>query len=400
MSNEEIFKNEQKDLIFYLNEYYKVSIPHEKSCDILNLYKKYEPLINTNKIIEYQFIKLLNKSLNYEKFIGLDFFEELLELNPSICLKCLKTLIKSTKAKDLNTNELMSLFKKLTDSYPSIDYLIFVKSILKYNLIIKNEEFDENLKLFFINFDLKNLLENHKFYVFSKYLKCVSLYVDNKKHFSKELLEMFIKSGIIDKVEKLNCDEEIKEDLIVKFLILSVEILFKTKPDDLKDLNVKQLFYQNNKLRLYLIFSGKDDDLVIDFCLLCLKQELINSQVIENYFDCDLSNDVLFTKLCACIKFDYQVLIDWLITNETNFLEYFLKYLKTLNSKMSPEFKRQTIKKMLLEKERSTKKFDDDFKKMLELLKQIETKMKALKRSFPYNCAPLIRLLESINLSG
>ncbi len=35
-------------------------------------------------------------------------------------------------------------------------------------------------------------------------------------------------------------------------------------------------------------------------------------------------------KLMASISFDYEIILNWLIENQTNFLVYFLKYLKYL----------------------------------------------------------------------
>ncbi len=47
----------------------------------------------------------------------------------------------------------------------------------------------------------------------------------------------------------------------------------------------------------------------------------------------------------ACISFDYEVIINWLIENQTNFLTYIVKYLKYLNNE-TDQFKFLNIQKI------------------------------------------------------
>ena len=47
----------------------------------------------------------------------------------------------------------------------------------------------------------------------------------------------------------------------------------------------------------------------------------------------------------ACISFDYEVIINWLIENQTNFLIYIVKYLKYLNNE-TDQFKFLNIQKI------------------------------------------------------
>jgi hypothetical protein len=183
----------------------------------------------------------------------------------------------------------------------------------------------------------------------------------------------------------------------------------KLNKEDFDFVSLNKVFYREDQFRLDRMFSGKDDDIIIDFCLLCLKNELTGTHFIRELFNYDLESSVLFTKLCCSIRFDYEVLIDWLITNETSFLEYFLKYLKLLNSSLSrdDDYKKRIRGQLSSISHSKVEEFnkiiglnerlDSYLDRMFDLLKKIEQKMKVLKRSFPYNCAPLIKLLEKIN---
>ncbi|RNA33834.1 hypothetical protein BpHYR1_031144 [Brachionus plicatilis] len=223
-----------------------------------------------------------------------------------------------------NPSELLDLvntsLETEVDSFSILPSLSILKEIIMSKYLSDNKKLISKIELFFINIDLAKLLIDHQFFIFYKYL-------DSLK-----------------RIEKLECLQEIKEELMVNFLIMVFKILIQAEINDTNIDQINRLFFNGNMFRLDLVFNGKDDDL----------KQRIN------------------------VRFDYQVLVDWLISNETNFLEYFINQAILLILRES-----QSVIKM-----ESSEKLN--FDQMFEALKIVENKMRQFKRSFPYNCEPLL----------
>ncbi len=83
-----------------------------------------------------------------------------------------------------------------------------------------------------------------------------------------------------------------------------------------------------SSLKQDILFTELDDDCLIEFNLVCLECQLSKKETELWAFT--LNSHVLFVKLMASISFDYEIILNWLIENQTNFLVYFLKYLEYL----------------------------------------------------------------------
>ena len=192
-------------------------------------------------------------------------------------------------------------------------------------------------------------------YILNKYLKCLQLQLGylNKstdvdismkfKHFLEFLFVDLFKEkqfdGLYERINKSNT--EFAKDFYIKLILLSLKFMlqFELAADEAKtnfkineDLkNEFQSLWESFKLNL--IYVGQDDDKMIDFNLDFLNYQLKVEKLsgpTKNLFEFDFNYNILFTKLAASVSFDYQVFIDWLISNETNFLTYLVKYLKCL----------------------------------------------------------------------
>lgn len=122
----------------------------------------------------------------------------------------------------------------------------------------------------------------------------------------------------------------------------------------------------------------------------------------------------------ACISFDYEVIINWLIENQTNFLIYIVKYLKYLNNETN-QFKLLNIQKIFSNQNES--KFmnfqqilinqkpkmikrnsklnelcigETYLRKSFNLLCELKLKISKISKNIGYNVNPLIRLLDKI----
>lgn len=174
---------------------------------------------------------------------------------------------------------------------------------------------------------------------------------------------------------------------------------------------IMKTVFNNEVLRFDSINTSLDDDVIINYNLSCLVKQTMfekSSQDIE-LFEFELNMHVLFVKLLASISFDHQILLDWLITNETNFLVYLVKYLKSLNHELSSG-RKKLLKLFSKTNENRLKSFDESLagknhgdisigefylRKSFKTLIDLTKKIKKVKRSFPYNCSPLIKLLDS-----
>jgi hypothetical protein len=289
-------------------------------------------------------------------------------------------------------------------------------------------------------------------YAGKKYLKCLHIYLDYiEKHepktsslaLGKSHLENFflalINRGVFariveEKPSTIDLKASFLNDYYIKLVHLSMRVLLhfevvvrlkepgvKLSSDFLA--NLRGILFREELFQLDLIYTTQDDDTIIDFNLSCLNYQLQIEKItfedekeenlINDLFLFDLNVHVLFVKLLASTMFDYRILIDWLISSETNFLVYLMRYLKVLLNEMSL-LKRENIKRVfdidlarvklksfnsildsnkIKETNLSGKVYLD---KMYALLTELNSKIKQMKRSFPYNCEPLVRLLDKV----
>lgn len=313
-------------------------------------------------------------------------------------------------------------------------------------------------------------------YMMSKYLRLIDRYlnfsrslISNETSFKIKTLMNLIRSGLFDKIRiddilnrKLESNEPFNaSNLAIEFHVQSIILLIKlminvqnkTMFDEIQLSETESLRASLEKILLDtgsikyiaskfdMIFLSQDDYL-IDFNLNCLLIEIHideTQQSMDTFpnslFKFHLNSNILVIKLLISISFDYQILIDWLITNETNFLLYFVKYLKCLhnqlirhdlsfgkliehleshNKSLLDNFSLfllnynnlntrsidRTEKSLLQCKENQPKKQLDEFEiyfwRLVETLRELNQKIKLLKSSFPYNCQPLIRLLDKL----
>jgi hypothetical protein len=122
------------------------------------------------------------------------------------------------------------------------------------------------------------------------------------------------------------------------------------------------------KHHLFQLF-GEDDQQLIDLLLLLLNHSLFDS----------LSPIPLFYAFLESISFDTSLIIDYLISNETQFLEYFLRILKLYDS---------------------FSELDKNEKEKLEsLLSDIYDLLIKYEKRFSYSIQPLIKRLRLIKVT-
>jgi hypothetical protein len=237
--------------------------------------------------------------------------------------------------------------------------------------------------------------------------------------------------GLYVCLNKQNTESSFVKDFYIKLILLSLNFMMSSMTDDNENFKLdddlmkqfKNLYLSGENFKLNLIYVGQDDDKMIDFNLdflnYQLKFEKLNkseNELVLGLFEFELNYNILFTKLAASVSFDYQVLVDWLISNETNFLTYFVKYLKCLLNELNFN-KLENINKLYSsENDAKFKEFGlgmsggkckrgyfiydglGYLKETLNLLVSLNGKIKAMKSLFPYNCEPLIKLLDKIVL--
>lgn len=421
-------KNE-KDFVFLLNDHLK-EINQKEVCTETDLDNFNSILIDyknpNSKISEYLLIKLKNSiitKLDTENLIELFKLDNnLTDFELNLTLENLTSILKCNKA-STHLIEVSIKLMELCNHKISLKIVILLKTILKNlqsnqtNVNQLNIFLDKSIKCF-NSIDLEDVISDttnifSSVYLLNKYLKCISLYMEHFEvskfplmvPFLNRTLQNVVKTDIFKKIEEIN-PKNLSVDLQVKFLIFITKILVNLEARaELKGLTEglnRIYFVDGDNFRLDLIYCAHDDDTLIDLNLMCLKS---NSNLFEFY----LNRHVLFVKLLKSVSFDYEVLIDWLISNETNFLLYFLRYLKFLfadlnqhgKTGLSDLFSAKNQQKMryfnCIVKSPRENAIESYLEETLELLRKLNVKIRLLKRSFPYNCEPLIKLLEKIN---
>ena len=202
-------------------------------------------------------------------------------------------------------------------------------------------------------------------------------------------------------------DEQMAQFMRAKAIIVSVQL--RISRDKLSDADETDEYHTMDETLLAaysslgdLIYSACDDDSAIDFNLSCLNYQL--SLAVRDTHDTQrkeedesrvsfrqlfaqssgaLNYKRLFYRLAASISFDAQLVVDWLISNETNCLVYLVKFLKLLLN----ELQNDTA---------LVKQNEDCLVRVVRLLEELCAKIKRIKTHFPYNCEPLIKLLDRL----
>lgn len=148
---------------------------------------------------------------------------------------------------------------------------------------------------------------------------------------------------------------------------------------------------------LISLFIEQDDELV-DFLLLQLQlHHSMNQSSTSTELEevCIVQPHRLFFDLLQGISYDSSVLLDWLVSNETQFLQYFVKYLKLAVATWE-DFVEISMSKSFqtMSSEQSAHKFDLTTETLQKLKKSICRLVKA--DLFPYSPKPLIKLLDAM----
>ena len=435
-----------------------------------------------NKIIEHLLIKLSNLISTKSKVTNFRCLDEenIICTNQFECKLKLIEISFTLKRKTLNEKDKNDLLLKIItipkkfilfmennslDFELKLEIVVLVKRVLKK--IVLSSELNKSLIDDFLiemirildnlNRDLLEECFGHNpfsnLFAGNKYLKCLNLYLDYlEKHsqhnsslaLGKIHLENFIltlvSTGALTRIIQEKTSDDLKasflNDYHIKLIHLSLriliyfEIIVNESQIDMKLCNEflanqRGIHFREDVFQLDLIYISQDDDVIIEFNLRCLNYQIQVEKVTlkeENFtkelFSFDLNVHVLFVKLLISIMFDYQVLVDWLISSETNFLTYFMRYLKVLLNEMSvlkseninrifgltlAEVKFKNFHKILASDKNFVGKSEETnlsgkhyLDKTHQLLIELNSKIKQMKRSFPYNCDPLVKLLDKI----
>ena len=276
-------------------------------------------------------------------------------------------------------------------------FVLLNKNILKsYIVCDTNSKFQSNIfsRIFLskqiISF-LESCLEFNK--ILSKQI------IESINEINSDILNEMISIKQIEYILFQKENDELGSNLLNSFhaslFVFFVKYFLSLESNENVSSSLEKNFDQHYLKFLDLIYSNLDDDEIINFNLFCFNKQIEFENSKTKEFPCSklvesfLDKNILFVKLMKNISFDYEILIDWLITNETNFLMYFVKYLKYLNHQLeNKEFH------LILKKFSQDKKNLNDLKKTSELIIELSKKVKNLKKTFPYNCEPLIKLLE------
>jgi hypothetical protein len=269
-------------------------------------------------------------------------------------------------------------------------------------------------------------------YTACKFLRCVDISLsDTTRPATIELDELYrnlirclIESKLLESTEDELQENEFKHSvdfqqslLQIHLLLVSLKLLLKVKNSNTIDYFMSVYIDSHDRCKFDLVYqTGQDDNTLIDFNMYCLKHELElnDGESIRRLFEYHLNAHALFAKLLICVSYDYEVLLDWLISSETSFLAYLVKYAKHLINELTKEkFDniRATLLKVDSEKQNRISKFKQrpsrsqkqqtqaisSLHGMFELFKELGARIRRLKSLFPYNCEPLLRLLDKLN---
>ena len=409
--------------LFKLSKFYKkLELTHDSSEKVLVNDDDLEfliSLINEKKkqhvLVEYKLDRIFVKLnvLKHEKKIIVN-LESVENRDLIISSKIGVLRLENYKIKnDLNPEIDCILLNSFHEN--NLNYIVLMKKLLKSNdFRLFMNTLRINLLDRVLEFNFTNDRVFYKRYFIWKYLKF--LYLLNKN------TAMSFRNGEEGELgfELSPCLSRLFEEILANFdsnaviQQLNFEILSKFLVIYIQTLNISLLKKEQNIADKYELIKSRlvesnlnfifkcEDATIVEFLNECLK---LNNKLSPNIIK-DLDANFLFLKLLISIKFDFQVFIDWLISNETNFLEYFLFYLK-FSVKFNERQKnvlfngfskdlilfREYIKVKLTDLE-DEKDFEYFIKKYLKFLNDLNIKLNRLKNVFPYNAKPLLKLLK------
>lgn len=306
----------------------------------------------------------------------------------SIIMTVLTSYLKEKKHRQIIPNELLNSLATINDSsYLLQDGLIikilFLKAVFKYNTSISVDCLN-HLSSLLANSQLIDLNRRHaSIYTMNKLIRCGLIICDKEStaQVVTDIWTYFLNN--LPQILSLQ-DRTLYFRLLLLLLRLVVGISDETVNSEENQVLLNRAFYQDNEFSLDKVFvSGQDDDLIIDLNSWCLELETkrkCSCRLVNELVQNKLNGHVLFYRLASqFISFNTETVIEWLISQEsTKFLAYFVRYLKYLTQDVE-KFKRTEHIDTLL---------------MTEFLAKFCSRIKKLKKSFPYNCDPLIKLLD------
>eukprot|EP01080_Neovahlkampfia_damariscottae_P000736 gene736-8988_t len=302
---------------------------------------------NLVRIFEYLFHEeILINHLAFEKLIDCEKEKEILNF-------ILQSLDKD-KVFSINTHV---NFLNLLFHFSKIEKIQFEKIEIEK---LFNFYFEESKKgnLVFMFIKLINLLikneENRKTLTIEKITK-LKVFMDSKfEHFvHKKVLKLYLNYLNFDKSISIFCIENLPLDLRINFeeeektslneenqfiikrisWIIYLKALVNLENDTKKISNFTKFFDEVNTEHFIQFFSG-DDKFFIKFLILMLKIYPYTNE--ENF-----NPILLFYQFLCFLDFDHEICFEFLISNETNFLEYLLLILKHKKEFSSFEYKEE-----------------------------------------------------------
>ncbi|XP_077976019.1 uncharacterized protein LOC120341018 isoform X1 [Styela clava] len=152
--------------------------------------------------------------------------------------------------------------------------------------------------------------------------------------------------------------------------------------------------------QIIIVCFMEDDEGLVDFLLLqlelyCICQQRIASSIMKESF---IFNPFeLFLEVMDALSYDSSILLDWLLSNETKFLQYFIRYLRILESSWKDFIKACNNKDDKTPKS-STSNGMRTCDCSISTLIKLKTSIKNLAESnlFPYCPTPLLKRLNTI----
>ncbi len=333
----------------------------------------------------------------------------------TIKLSVLIQLSKSDEASEFfltnNFADVLNASMNSTDVSLSVNIvpvLILIKRLMKKHSI-KSEQQLEQIRAF-LHVDLiknMNSTDSKKKYCLLKYMRCMQIFNQIKSNRDDKIdLEEFIRV-LFDQTKwlfalNLNTNEQTTTDinayldreLTANFCIFLLDLINFYYPLATDKLHIVSCLAIIERMVNNFDFIYKlQDDTMIKFNLACLR--LYKS--LGTHLDY-MNPNLCFLKLLLIIKFNVQLVVDWLISNETCFLEYFVYYLKYLNKNKCQMPTQVLLSSLVFSQDLAIDQNDSDFyiRRVYAFLTELCTKVTLFKKLFPYNCNPLLNLLNLV----
>ena len=427
-------KNLNADLapiLFKLNKIFKKFELNAGKLDADELNLIFD-LLNRDKhvLVEYKLNKIFNKlnELQHRKLINVN-FDDVKNKDFKIRAKICVLGLTNYEINDESRSEIQDIVNSYQNN--SLNRIILLKKIVKSNdFRVFMSLINANLLDTIINIDLPNDKSYYQKYFTWKYLKFLCLLFKNMSIALKNgdfkcsnlNLAGYLKKTLDTILLNHDNEQQLHFELISKYVVIFLQVQNILFLNGKLNSNVFETNFELLKCTLPISLESFnflfqcEDSTIIEYLYECLK--LNNNLAIINIasqsvLESRLDTNYLFFKLLISIKFDCQVFIEWLISNETNFLEYFLFYLKfglkfnENSEKFSLKFD-CFLKDLLLfcefisfnieEPEAKSNTKDYFINKYIKFLEDMNIKLDRLKNVFPYNCKPLLNLLKA-NLS-